>query len=518
MSLRGERVLVGSAFAIYIVVALVLGRTMYSWDDETAYLAFGRAVWTTGASLFQDELPGHRMPLPFYVVGLSQLPVGPTLWGGRLLGIAIGLTTLALLVAVVRRLEGPLAAVLAALLFATQGVLVGYFATATYISLTASLLLAAVWLMLRRDVPWHATLSMAVAALLFFTRTNLFPAIPFFALWALWNARTPLERFVIVLLTIVPPAVFLLSDPLHLKLLAHVPLVGRLVEPLGYKSVFELQEMPTPSIRQQLAGIALVARRYESWTVVAAGLMLGALIARARKRSLEPLVPRGDTAIVVALFAWLVATHLVILRMNYKWLAAYFPVIAPLAVALLAVAAARMLARVEAPALGRAAVAVALAGGLTVSLVAIRHPLLPTPRLWPFRGDAIQLVNETAAGLRALVPAGTRVFLFGSSTAVYLAGLDAPPSQMWSSLGNVVETRYPAFVARSGVWGTDQVERWLGVELSYALIDPEALVALAPERPHVVERIRALVRERFALIGRVEVGHWPAYEVYRRRS
>src|SRR5438067_13156667 len=107
MSLQGERVLVGSAFAIYIVVALVLGRTMYSWDDETAYLAFGRAVWTTGASLFQDELPGHRMPLPFYVIGLSQLPIGPTLWGGRLLGIGIGLTTLALVVAVVRRRGGP---------------------------------------------------------------------------------------------------------------------------------------------------------------------------------------------------------------------------------------------------------------------------------------------------------------------------------------------------------------------------------------------------------------------------
>src|SRR2546421_13004416 len=126
MASRTERVLVASAFVIYLAVALLLSRTMYSWDDETAHLAFGRAVWTTGASLFQDELPGHRMPLPFYVIGLSQLPIGPTLWGGRLLGIAIGLTTLALLVAVVRRLDGPAAAVLAARLFATQGVLGGY--------------------------------------------------------------------------------------------------------------------------------------------------------------------------------------------------------------------------------------------------------------------------------------------------------------------------------------------------------------------------------------------------------
>src|SRR5256885_10881083 len=40
------------------------------------------------------------------VIGIMQVLVGPTLWGGRLLSIAIGLMTLALLVAVMRRLEG----------------------------------------------------------------------------------------------------------------------------------------------------------------------------------------------------------------------------------------------------------------------------------------------------------------------------------------------------------------------------------------------------------------------------
>ena len=518
MASRTERLLVASAFVIYLALAILLSRTMYSWDDETAHLAFGRAVWTAGASLFQDELPGHRMPLPFYVIGITQVLVGPTLWGGRLLSIAIGLTTLALLVAVMRRLEGREAAVLAALLFATQGVLVGYFATALYISLTASILLAAVWLMIRDDLRWHATLAMATASLLFFTRTNLFPAIPFFVVWALAVARRPVERLVIVLLAVVPPVVFLLSDPLHLKLLAHVPLMGGLVEPLGYKSVFELQELPASGLGQRLAGIALVGRRYESWVVAAAGVIVGGVVARARRRSLEGLVPHGKPLIVVALFAWLVVTHLVILRMNYKWLAAYFPVIAPLAVAILAGAAARLLLRVDLPALGRAAVAVGIAGGLTISLVAIRHPLLPTPRAWPFRGDAIQLANDAAAGLRALVPPGSRVFLFGSSTPVYLAGLEAPPSQMWSSLGNVVETRHGAFVARSGVWGPVEVERWLGFELSYAVIDPEAVVTMAAERPRVVERIRALLRERFVPIGRVEARPWFAYDVYRRRS
>src|SRR3989442_10935121 len=157
MASRTERVLVASAFVIYLALAILLSRTMYSWDDETAHLAFGRAVWTAGASLFQDELPGHRMPLPFYVIGITQVLVGPTLWGGRLLSIAIGLTTLALLVAVMRPLEGRGAARLAALLFPTQGVPVGYLSTAAYISLAAPLLLAAAWPSVRCDVPRHAT-------------------------------------------------------------------------------------------------------------------------------------------------------------------------------------------------------------------------------------------------------------------------------------------------------------------------------------------------------------------------
>src|SRR5439155_16010652 len=490
MSSRAERALVASAFLIYLALAVVLSRTMYSWDDETAYLAFGRAVWTTGASVFQDELPGHRMPLPFYVIGATQALVGPTLWGARLLSIAIGLTTLPRLVWIVRRIEGQRAAVLAALLFATQGVLVGYFATAVYISMAASILLAGVWLMIQRDVPWHATLAMAVTSLLFFTRTNLFPAIPFFLVWALAVARRPVERLLIVAVAVLPPAVFLLSDPLHLKLLAHVPLIGRVVEPLGYKSVFELQELSPPGLRHQLAGIALVARRYESWVAVAAGLIVGGSVARVRRRSLASLVPRGDAAAVVTLFAWLVVTHLVILRMNYKWLAAYFPVVAPLAVAVLAGATARLFERVDLPGLGRAVVAVGIAAGLTISLAAIRHPLLPTPRPWPFHRDAIRLADEAAAGLRALIPAGTRVFLFGPSTPVYLAGVDAHPSQMWSSLGNLVDTRHAAFVERSGVWGPVQIERWLGFEASYAVVEPDALVTMASERPRLFARVR----------------------------
>jgi 4-amino-4-deoxy-L-arabinose transferase-like glycosyltransferase len=458
------------------------------------------------------------MPLPFYVIGLTQLLFGRDLWAARLVSAAIGLAVFVLLVAVVRRLDGRLAAVLAALLAVTQGVLVGYFATAMYISMTACLLLAAVWLMLRDDLPWHATLGMATASLLFFTRVNLFPAIPFFLGWALARARRPLERVAIVAVTVGPPVAFFLWDPLHLKLLSHVPVVQRLMEPLGYKSVFELQELPMPDLGERLGGIVLLARRYESWVATAAGVLGAALIARARGRSLAALIPRGDLAVVVALFGWLFATQLVIFRMNYRWLAAYFPVLAPLAVAILGIAAARLVARVDLPRLARATLFAGLAAGLTISVIAVRHPLLPTPRAWPFRGDAIQLADAAASDLRRLIPAGTRVFLFGPSTPVYLASLDAYPSQMWSSLGNLVETRHEQFVPRSGVWGPAELERWLGVEARYAVVAPDVLPEMERLRPRVVARMRELLRERFELVGRAEGRPWLVYEVYRRRQ
>ena len=93
---------------------------------------------------------------------------------------------------------------------------------------------------------------MTIASLLFFTRTNLFPALPFFLVWAFSVARSRAERLAVALVTVVPPALFLAADTTHLKLLAHVPVLRGLVEPLGYRSILEFSPVREAGRREQV--------------------------------------------------------------------------------------------------------------------------------------------------------------------------------------------------------------------------------------------------------------------------
>jgi 4-amino-4-deoxy-L-arabinose transferase-like glycosyltransferase len=81
------------------------------------------------------------MPLPFYVLGASQLVWGRSLIAARLASLALGLGALILVTVIARHISGDTAGLLAAAFFATQGVLVGYLSTATYFSLSALILL-----------------------------------------------------------------------------------------------------------------------------------------------------------------------------------------------------------------------------------------------------------------------------------------------------------------------------------------------------------------------------------------
>jgi hypothetical protein len=514
---RHRRALLATAVVVYLVVGFFCSRAFVSWGDEQAYLAFGYLALKGKVSLFQDEMTGQRVPLPFYVLGVSQLIVGPNLWAARLVSLLLGLGVLGLTVSVARHLHDEVAGVLAGLLFATQGALVGYYATAMYHALTALLLMGAVWLLIGEGKRWQPAAAMAIAALLFLTRTNMMPAILFFLLWALWRARTTGARLMILGIAATPPALFFLSDPGHLKLLAYFPILHRLVEPLGYRSLFALQGYEPSSLGNQVWALALFARRYESWAVALGGLGLSAAIALVQGRPLGWPAERRATAVVSGLFVWILGWHFVLLRLNWKWAAAYFPTFAPLAAVLLAVAAASLLAREDFPGSARAVLGLALLVSLTISVVFIRNPLLPLPLPVPFRGDPVQLIDRSAAHLRRLVPTDARVFLVGLSTPVYLAGLRAYVPQMESTGTLAPIDQDPALVARNGLWGRLEVERWLGLEAEWALISPDVLLSLERERPEQVRRIRELLHQRFTFVERVDEAPWSIYEVYRRR-
>ena len=101
--------LVLGPMVIYLVVGGYLSRTLGTWDDEAAYLGLGRLAVTGQISLFQDDLTGQRMPLPFYVLGATQVIFGRDLWAGRLMSLTLGLGVLGLTFTVARRLHGEIA-------------------------------------------------------------------------------------------------------------------------------------------------------------------------------------------------------------------------------------------------------------------------------------------------------------------------------------------------------------------------------------------------------------------------
>ncbi len=519
MTPRRRRLLTTLTVIMYLALALYLSRILIASDDEESYLGLGRLVLTGAISLFQDDATGQRMPLPFYVLGGSQVLFGRNLWAGRLVSVGLGLGVLVLTIATARRLGGDLAGVLAGLLLATQGVVVGYYATAAPRALTALIFMLAVWLMLRTDLRWRCALGMAAASLLFFTRTNMFPAIPFFFAWAILGAASHAERLVVLLVTAAPPAAFFLSDPRHLKLLAHVPVLHRFVDPLGYRSIFGFSAFRRSGLVEQIWSFPLFARRYESWALAALGLAVaGAAVWRRYHRALWIHIPFAVAA-TASLWLWVLLWHYIIFRESFRLVMAYFPDFAPLAATLLGAGFAGALGRADLPRAARAILVLALAAGLTVSVVFIRHPLMAQPVPRPFRGDAVQQLERAAAELRALVPRGERVFLFAEPITAYIAGLDMPLQQLMSSAGTLAPAGgNQRVVEKSGVWGLVEVERWLGSEARYAVISEGLMQAMEPLRPEAVARMRQLLRERFVRTGQVNGPPWLTQDVYRRVS
>lgn len=515
---RRYRLLLVVMTLLYLGQGLFYSRTLISTEDEESYLALGDRALRGRISLYQDELTGQRLPIPFYVLGLSQIVAGPTLWGGRLLSLGLGAVVLALTVAVARRLHGPRAGLLAGFLLATQGAIVGYYSIAAYHALSALVLMAAVWLLLRPR-PWRGPAGMAAASVLTLSRTTMVPAVPLLLWWAWLASRTWLTRLAVVALAVGPPLVFLLWDPTHLKILAHVPLAGGLVEPLGYRSILHFQVVEPAPLAGQLWSLVRFARRYESWVVAAAGIGVAAILLRRRRGHWTAApVPEGLVA-VAALGGWLLLCHLVMFRLNFKWAIAYFPDFAPPAAVVLGVIAARLWERPDLPRAARIVLGGSLSLAFVMSVVLIRSPMMQTPMPIPFRDDPVQQINRAAARLASMVPAGERIFFFGPAMAVHLAGREAYLQQLMAPGTFAANDGDARTVSRSGVWGRAEIERWLGREVRYAVLNPMHLDAYAAAgRAEGVARIRALLAERFERAGHIEDASWSVLEVYRRRE
>ncbi len=476
-------------------VLYALAQRMVTWTDESAYVHLGYLTAGGQISLFQDELTGSRMPLPFWVLGASQRLWGRSLLAARLTALGIGLVALVLTALIARRLAGDLAGLLAVLFFATQGVLVGYFATGTYHSLAAAILLGGLALIIGVRRPWGPALGMVVLSLLFLTRTNLWPIIPGVLLLLLWQARTVRERLGLVAAAAAVPLAFFLSDVRHLKILAYVPVIGRLVRSLGYPAGFALVDVPEPVLWDRLWAFVRLGRMYEFWALAALLLCLIVAIPRLGGRTAGGILIDRWTAWLAVLLVYIGVWQVLILWKFPKAIVGWFPSFAPLCAVLLGVGFARLLSL---PDLGRRArliTAAALVVLLLAPVIIVRHPLRV------FRRD---------------VKPGAKVFLWGDSLPLYLAGI-LPYLQQIHSTNTYALVEDRVAIEKSGLWGRKEMERWLSTDADYVVLEPRTLDEYRARHPEHMARFDALLREHFELVDRIEDYRWQRFELYARR-
>jgi 4-amino-4-deoxy-L-arabinose transferase-like glycosyltransferase len=500
---------------LFVLYGAWLAQRLVTWTDESAYVHLGYLAASGRISLFQDEMTGSRMPLPFWINGWSQVAFGRSLLAARLTSLAIGVAVVWLTASLGRRIAGDLGGLLAAAFLVSQGAIVGYFATGTYHTVAATILLGGLALAMAGTRRWHRVAAAMVLSLLFLTRTNLWPILPA-AVVMLWLvAGGWRERARIALAAGLVPALFFVWDARHLKVLTYVPLVTRLVSSLGYPSGSDLVDIPTPTLSERLMAVVRFGRMYEFWWLAA--LVLGTLLVATwwRGRPVHAFVGNWRVRVVAGGLAYIALFQVLILWDFPKALVAWFPSFAPLVPVLLGTGFALVLSDAGWRTGGRVAIGAILVGLLVAPAVIIRHPLLPAgpdAAARPIRDMAV-----AAAHMRELVPPGARVFLLGDSLIPYLAGI-TPYLQQIHSTNTLAVVQERRGIEKGGLWGDSEMDLWLTKDADYVVIEPQEVDYLATRRPEQIARFRALLAEHFERIGRIDDYRWFVYEVYARRG
>jgi hypothetical protein len=496
-----------AVFATYFALYLV------PWDAEYGYLVFGGEALKGQVRLFQNEIVGQRLPLPFYVIGITQVLAGPSLLAGRLLSVALGVGVLAFAFRLGTLLGGKEVGFLALLFLMTHGGIVGYYAAASHFALTALIIVGGIWALAEFPGPRGRLLCMASFSLLSLSRPNLATFVPAILVYLVATAPSRIERVVLVLLALGPPVVFLLSSEEHLKILAYLPGVSRVVEPLGYRSLFDLGASAMIGEGVWRSGVMWFVRRHAFW-LAASALALGTFAAaRGRSRADRRNPPLVVLCGVLAVYGLM--SQIAVYRMYPKSVSAYVAAFAPLWALVLAYGTSLAIK----PGVFRWPIRMASVSALvaifTLSPTFARHSAMPHPL--PV-GTSVQLLDRAAREIASVTAPGARVFLIGASVVPYLAGLAPYHQQVMHEWTLVTSTDHYA-ISRSGLWGTREIDDWLGTDAPFALIDDDVLDALrriAAYRP-IVQRIEMLLERNFRLVATVrDFPFKPRIAVYRR--
>lgn len=479
-----------AAGVLFAAQGLSYARVLVPVPDGIQYLMVGAKAVRGEISVFDDRLPGNRLPLPFYVLGLTQLG-GPDLLAARRLNVAFGTLTVLLSALIARRVAGPRAGALAALFLATQGVVVAYFSYESYPAFAAfSFALCLTVLMCAHTWRWRLVGAVLIGSL-FLVRSNLWPAVLLLGLWALRQARSKDEQLLTVGALLAAPVAFFALDPSHVKVLAYVPGLRGIAESAGYVSAFILDDRPTLVPKEQAWAVLSLVRRYEFWALAFALLIPGC------RRWL-----RGGALTLAGLLAGILGALVYMYPWNARWFGLYVLPYAPLAGILLGIGYADLLG--HRPKLG-AALLITL---MIPPLFIVRNPLLS------LSGTPFQDAHRTAAELRAAVPPEARIFFAGPNAVPYLAGL--PLRHLQQAYTAVPYARKPVperILRRSGFVTAAEARQWLAQEDDWAVLD---LAFLSQEQarfgPLERELFGVLLPRHFRLVQIIG-----PYGVYRRR-
>lgn len=499
-------------FGFWFVLYLV------SWDAEWGYVFLGHLAIRGEIRLFQDEMLGERLPLPFYVMGASQLIVGRSLLAARLCSLGLAVILVGLGFALGRSLGGSTCGFLAALFLATNGMLVGYYAAASYFAFCALLVVGGLLAIAAGRPPWGPLIGMGCFTALALSRPHLAVMGPVVLAYLLLQREERRERLALILVAAMPPLVFLAWTSEHLKMLAYVPAVSRWVEPLGYRSIFALgaQVMfPEPHWTDH---IVIFAKRYAFWLAATGAVVGGWFVSRLRGTDIRWIRPPGIIVFIGCLALYTLAWQVAILRRYPGSVPGWAATFAPLWAVVLAYGASVLIRPAMALPLVRVVVVAVLLAVFAVSPARSRHPSMP---LVPPEVTTTAALARDAAVIRSVVPPSERVFLVGASMAPYLAGI-SPYLQQVIYPWTFVPSEDDYAVSRSGVWGRRQVETWLSGDAPYAIIAPVVLqewFGTVDDYKPLVSRIETLLNQHFTLVATHGGGSREgAFQIYRRKS
>jgi hypothetical protein len=323
---------------------------------------------------------------------------------------------------------------------------------------------------------------------------------PFILVYLLWTAETRRERLAVLGVFALPPLVFFASSVDHLKILAFVPFLDRLVAPLGYRSGFAL------GLHQVFGGSTApdaalwFVKRHFFWLVSTLVLAVGWLAMRRwPPAGGAPPVPRM-IRLAGALAVYTLAWQALILRDYPKSVAAWAACVAPCWALVLGHLASVLLEPGPRPGVVRAGVAATLAVAFLIAPSRPRHAAMPNPL--PYPGTTVSGLNDLASTIQATVPPGERVFVLGNPLPAYLAG-SSPYLRQSLHHGTFVPSDDAYAISRSGLWGRQELEWWLSRDAGYALIDHrlfEHLRASPAYRP-LMDRMASLLEHNFEAVG-----------------